>query len=180
MEKLLLVAGVALISLVLIGPEGGGDATIESAPEAADMPASASPPSPAAPAPAPARAGNGISSQTLRRGPDGHFYADARINGSSARMMIDTGASIVVLSRDDARAAGIRISQSGFTARGQTAGGEIALHPVTINRLALGPLVARDVPAMVAENDLPISLLGQSFLSRVGHVEIAGDEMRLR
>ena len=46
--------------------------------------------------------------------------------------------------------------------------------------MALGSVDSRNVPAMVAENDLPISLLGQSFLERVGTVEISGDEMRLR
>ncbi|QLC22262.1 TIGR02281 family clan AA aspartic protease [Parasphingopyxis sp. CP4] len=126
------------------------------------------------------RAGNGSVDFVAQRAPDGHFYADVRVNGSTSRMMIDTGASSVVLTREDAQRAGIQARRGEFTATAQTAGGEIALKSVTIDRMALGSVDSRNVPAMVAENDLPISLLGQSFLERVGTVEISGDEMRLR
>lgn len=172
MERLLAIAGVALIAWLALG---SGERDVAS-PEPPSPPKASVPNIPAPPP----RAGNGFARHTLARAPDGHFYADARINGARAEMMVDTGASVVVLSRADARAAGVRLSRNGFTARAQTAGGEIALHPVVIGRLAIGPLVARDVPAMVAEEDVPVSLLGQSFLSRVENVEIRGDEMRMR
>ena len=61
-----------------------------------------------------------------------------------------------------------------------SAGGEIKLMPVMVDRVALGPLVAEDVPVLVAEDKLPISLLGQSYLSRVGTVSITGDTMTLQ
>ena len=126
------------------------------------------------------RAGNGSVDFVARRARDGHFYADVRVNGSTSRMMIDTGATSVVLTRDDAQRAGIQARPGEFTATAQTAGGDIALKRVTIDRMALGSVDSRNVPAMVAENDLQVSLLGQSFLERVGTVEISGDEMRLR
>lgn len=122
--------------------------------------------------------GNGAAGFALDRAPDSHFYADAQVNGARIRFMIDTGASSVVLTREDAQRAGIAIG--AFDAVGTGAGGEIKLARVSIDRLALGPVAANRVEAMVAERGLPVSLLGQSFLSRIGRVEISDDRMILR
>jgi len=128
----------------------------------------------------PAAAGNGIANATLARAADGHFYADALVNGATVRFLVDSGASAVVLTRADAQRAGISAGAGEFTATGQGAGSAVALKPVTIDRIAIGPVAATGVRGAIAERELGISLLGQSFLSRVGHVEIARDEMRLR
>ena len=125
----------------------------------------------------PGRAGNGLASHALERHPDGHFYAEARVNGARIRFMVDTGASFVALTPRDAQAAGIVLGSERATARG--AGGEVEVIPVVIDRIAIGPLTATDVRGAVAEG-LPVSLLGQSFLSRADSVEIRGDEMVLR
>lgn len=171
MEKLLVIAGLAMLSLAFLS---GGQ-------EADPVPvALASMDSPGPLDMAAQTAGNGSATFTTNRAPDGHFYADVRINGATSRMLIDTGASSVILSREDAQRAGIQARPGEFTAIARTAGGEIALKPVTIDRIALGSIDSRNVDAMVAESDLPVSLLGQSFLERVGTVEISGDEMRLR
>ena len=122
--------------------------------------------------------GNGYGSFSVERAPDSHFYADAQVNGATIRFMIDTGASSVVLTREDAQRAGL--AQGDYSAKGVGAGGEVKLMPVTIDRLALGPLSANNVPGMVAEKGLPISLLGQSYLSRVGSVAISQDRLTLR
>lgn len=114
------------------------------------------------------------------RAADSHFYVDAQVNGARVRMLVDTGASSVVLSRADAQAAGIPAGADEFTARGVGAGGEIALKPVVVGRIAVGTLAATDVSAMVAEGPLPVSLLGQSYLERLTSVEIKGDRMILR
>ena len=150
-------------------------------------------PSPHAPAPrpaavretstataGPARApvGNGSASFVIPRAPDSHFYADAQVNGATVRFLVDTGASIVVLTPQDALNAGI--GAGDFTASGVGAGGTVKLMPATATRLALGPLVADNVPVMVAQDGLPVSLLGQSYLSRIGNVSIEGDTMTLR
>ena len=121
--------------------------------------------------------GNGYARQQLTRSPDGHFYAEAQVNGARVRFMVDTGASVVALTPADARRAGIALGDDRSVAIG--AGGEVEVVPVTIDRIAIGALAARDVRAAVAE-DLPVSLLGQSFLSQVGTVEISGDTMVLR
>ena len=122
--------------------------------------------------------GNGYASVTLDRAPDSHFYADAQVNGALVHFMIDTGSSSVVLTRADALRAGI--GAGDFTLKGVGAGGEVQLMSASIDRLALGPLSAANVPAMVAKDGLPVSLLGQSFLSRIGTVSISGDSMVLR
>jgi aspartyl protease family protein len=130
-----------------------------------------------APAPATALAGNGLLAREIARSPDGHFYAEAQVNGAYVRFMVDTGSSVVALTRADAQRAGIALPPD--RARAQGAGGEIEVTPITIERIALGPLEARAVRGAVAQ-ELPVSLLGQSFLSRIGRVEIAGDRMVLR
>ena len=122
-------------------------------------------------------AGNGFASRDLVRSPDGHFYADAQVNGAQVHFMIDTGASIVALTPADAQRAGIALPTE--RARAMSAGGEVEVIPVTVDRIAIGPLEARDVRGAVA-GQLPISLLGQSFLSQIGSVEIRGDRMTLR
>lgn len=173
MEKLIAVVGMTLLALALVGGERGPvDQPVELAS------AEYSPPTSMETEPAPA--GNGSAQFTTSRAADGHFYADVRINGATSRMLIDTGATSVILSRQDAQRAGIQARPGEFTAIAQTAGGQIALKPVTIDRIALGPVDGRNVQAMVAETDIPVSLLGQSFLERVGTVEISGNELRLR
>jgi aspartyl protease family protein len=99
------------------------------------------------------------------------------VNGALVHFMIDTGASIVALTRADAQRAGI--SLSGDRAEAMGAGGSVEVVPVTIDRLAIGPLEARGVRGAVADQ-LPVSLLGQSYLEQVGSVEIRGDRMVLR
>jgi aspartyl protease family protein len=162
-------AGVALVGVVLIAP----NLSRVDAPQPAT--ATSIPP---APAPArPATAGNGFASQELRRAGDGHFYVDAQVNGARVRFLVDTGASVVALTPADAQRAGIALPSERSRAIG--AGGEVEVIPVSIDRIAIGSLNANHVRAAVAPT-LPVSLLGQSFLSQVGSVEIRGDLMVLR
>ena len=126
-----------------------------------------------------AQALNAFGAVTLARAPDSHFYAEAQVNGASVRFLVDTGATSVVLTGEDARRAG---SASGdYSALGMGAGGEIKLMPVQVSRLSLGPVALDNVPVLVAEEGkLPISLLGQSFLARAGNVTIEGDRLTLK
>jgi aspartyl protease family protein len=125
---------------------------------------------------APEAAGNGVADVTLTRAPDGHFYADAIVNGAKIHVLVDTGA----LTRADAQAAGLQFSTGDFTGKAQTAGGDVALKPVTLDRVGIGPVEARNVDAVVVDSRMTVSLLGQSWLRRVGSVQIAGDRMVLR
>ncbi len=131
----------------------------------------------ASPQAVPGPAGNGFARREIFRAADGHFYLDAQVNGARVTFLVDTGASLVALSAADAQRAGIALPSERATARG--VGGEVEVMPVMIDRLAAGPLEARQVPAAIVP-DVPVSLLGQSFLERVGTVEIRGDTMVLR
>ena len=115
---------------------------------------------------------------TLKRQWDGHFYADAQINGTSIRMLVDTGASTIALSRDDARRAGVGISIGMPNVVGRGASGDVKGEYVTLDRVSLGGESAEGVAAIVLDGGEK-SLLGQSFLSKFESVEIKGDTMVL-
>lgn len=120
-----------------------------------------------------------IDAVILHRQPDGHFYADVQINNSTVRMLVDTGASGIALTRDDARRAGIGISIGMPNAVGQGAGGEVKGEYVRLDRVSLGAESASAVQAIVLDGGGQ-SLLGQSFLGQFASVEIKGDKMVLR
>lgn len=167
----ILVVGLGLLGMTLLAPSfkaAPPPATATSKRAATAMPNVAS---------QPATIGNGLAGRELIRSPDGHFYADAMVNGAQVHFMVDTGASIVALTRDDAQRAGIPLS--GERAQAMGAGGAVEVVPITIERIAIGPLEARGVRGAVVDQ-LPVSLLGQSYLEEVGSVEIRGDRMVLR
>ncbi|MCL6683154.1 retropepsin-like aspartic protease family protein [Sphingomonas alba] len=116
---------------------------------------------------------------TLQRQPDGHFYADPEINGARVHMLIDTGATAIALTRDDARKAGIGISIGMPNVIGQGAGGDVRGEYVTVDRIKLGEKTAEAMNAVVLDGG-GVSLLGQTFLSKFASVEIHGDTMVLR
>lgn len=164
----IVMLGVGLIGIALVAPSLPEDRPVEPiAPAVDDKPVES----------APVRTGNGVASRALERAPDGHFYVEAQVNGARVLFLVDTGASMVALTPADAQRAGIALPSERATARG--VGGEIEVIPVTIDRLAIGPLEVRGVRAAIA-SELPVSLLGQSFLSQVGNVEISGDRMVFR
>ena len=167
-------AGLLIIGVAVLAP--GLDSFGPPPPSAEPRAESGDAPTPSL-APMQAQVGNGFVSQELVRSPDGHFYADATVNGAQVRFMIDTGASFVALTREDAQRAGIFLGSDRMEAIG--AGGAFEVTPVTIQRISLGALSATDVQGAVAD-ELNVSLLGQSFLERVGSVEIRGDRMVLR
>lgn len=122
---------------------------------------------------------SGDNSLALEREADGHFYADVRINGNPVHMLIDTGASGIALSRDDARAAGLATSIGMPDVVGEGADGEVHGEYVKLDRVELGPLSASGLDAVVL-NSGQQSLLGQSFLSKYSSVQIEGNRMVLR
>ncbi len=123
----------------------------------------------------------GETAVALRRARDGHFWADADVNGGAVRFLIDTGASTVALSHADARRAGLDPDRLRYTARIMTAGGEARGAPVRLDRIAVGDVTLENVQAIVIEGDaLPISLLGMSFLGRLSRYEATQDSLILR
>jgi aspartyl protease family protein len=115
----------------------------------------------------------------LDRKADGHFYADVRINGNFVHMLVDTGASSIALSRDDARMAGLATSIGMNDVVGEGADGAVHGEYVRLDRVELGPLSTEGLDAVVLSSGQQ-SLLGQSFLSKFKTVQIEGDRMVLR
>ena len=112
---------------------------------------------------------------------NGDFNISAQINGAHVTMVLDTGASSVVLTRDDARAAGLPLEVLSYTVNIDTANGRTRAAPVTLDRVAVGGLVERSVDALVAQpGQLKTSLLGMSFLNRLQSWEVSGDRLILR
>ncbi len=118
-------------------------------------------------------------STELPRAADGHFYADAGVNGARVNFLVDTGASVVALTASDARAAGLLWSAADVEPVAQGASGPVHGVRVSLDRLALGGHEARDVSAIIVPEGLPVSLLGQSFLATVQPVRIEQDRMVL-
>jgi aspartyl protease family protein len=117
----------------------------------------------------------------LSRASNGDFDVTAQINGAHVAMILDTGASSVVLTREDARAAGLPLEVLAYTASIDTANGRTRAAPVTLDRIAVGGLVERSVEALVAQpGQLRTSLLGMSFLNRLQSWEVRGDRLLLR
>lgn len=117
---------------------------------------------------------------TLDRESDGHFYASASIDGANIRMMVDTGASVIALTGPDAAAAGVYWGDDEVRHIGSGANGAVYGVPVTLREVEIGGMVRRNVQAVVIPRGLGISLLGQSYLSQIGAVEIADDQMIMR
>jgi aspartyl protease family protein len=111
----------------------------------------------------------------------GHFTVHPAVNGQRVRMLVDTGASSVALSHEDAQLLGIRVSQRDFTDRSATANCVVATAPVRIKEMRVGDIVVRDVEAVVLPpRALGTSLLGMSFLRRLDGFEIAKGRLLLR
>ena len=115
----------------------------------------------------------------LERRGNGHFYADPAINGQPVHVVIDTGASFVALTKDDARRIGIPFEVSEFDVVGTGASGPVRGMLVELDKIDLDGKEVRNVRGAVLEG-LDISLLGQSYLSRIGGVQMSGDQMVLR
>jgi clan AA aspartic protease (TIGR02281 family) len=110
-------------------------------------------------------------SLVYRADPRGHVALTALVNGAPVRFLVDTGASRVTLTLDDARAAGIGRGELVFSQRAQTANGLAREAPITLREIHIEQLSVDNVAAAVNEN-LNISLLGMSFLKRLKSFEM--------
>jgi aspartyl protease family protein len=111
----------------------------------------------------------------------GDFALAAHINGAKVSMVLDTGASSVVLTKQAAKAAGLPIEMLNYSVNVDTANGNTRAAPVTLDRVAVGELVEHGVPALVVQSDqLKNSLLGMTFLNRLESWEVRGDRLKMR
>lgn len=117
----------------------------------------------------------------LRRRPDGHFVVRAQVNGAAVPMLIDTGATTIVLRPVDARQAGLDIDRLSYSVPVQTANGTAFAAAVRLRQVEIGPIVIDGVDALVARpGALKESLLGMNFLRRLRSYEFSGDYLTLR
>jgi aspartyl protease family protein len=113
----------------------------------------------------------------LARQGDGHFYANVDVNYNEIRFMVDTGATGIALTGDDAQALGMAWSDGELGVVGRGVSGNVYGKRVKLNSMQLGDLQVTDVDAVIIPNGLDVSLLGQSFLSKAATVKIENDEM---
>ena len=164
-------AGMIVPAMLAHGSGNGADQNVA-------MTDTATPQVAAAPALPPA--GPYGTTAELRRENDGHFWANATLNGQSVRMLVDSGATVIALNESDARRLGIRFGPKDFTGRVSTANGMVEVAPVRIASVRIGNVERIDIPAAVLRgNTLPVPLLGQSFMSALAEVQIRGDVMTI-
>ena len=161
-----------LSAAIRLGDEGAG--TVAPPPAA-----SAIQPATLPPAPADNRRDDDRHA-ALNADAEGHFVADATVNGSRVTFMVDTGATTVALTDVTARRLGIVPMHSAYRVRLSTANGTVMAARVTLREIRLGGVSVRDVVAVVMPgNALPVDLLGMSFLSRLSKYEFAGRQLVL-
>lgn len=115
----------------------------------------------------------------LPRASDGHFYMTLDVNDAPIRFLVDTGATHMVLSTQDAQKAGIDTQTLPFFGKAQTANGTVSTAMVRLDRVAYGPMLDQGVRAKVSAGEMPGSLLGMSYLNRFENISISGNKMKL-
>jgi aspartyl protease family protein len=126
------------------------------------------------------QASHGSDSVIVPRDRLGHFRTDGRIDGRRLDFLIDTGASVVVLTADGAASLGLHPGSSEYRVTLKTANGVVHAAPTTLDMVEIGGIMVRDVPAVVMPDGvLTENLLGMSFLSRLRHFEYSDGKMVL-
>ncbi len=115
----------------------------------------------------------------LSRARDGHFYAVLEINGNDVEFIVDTGASNVVLTREDAARVGFDPDGLSYLGRANTANGTVRTASVRLSTVSFGGTIVNDLRAAVNDGPMFSSLLGMSYLSRFTRIEIEGNRLRL-
>lgn len=117
---------------------------------------------------------------TFRRGIGGHFEISATVNGYTTPMIFDTGATAVVLTIADAKAAGIDTDNLQFTIPVSTANGTGRAARVSLARMEVGGIARKGISAFVTEEDaLDTSLLGMTFLETLSRYSVTQNSLEL-
>lgn len=122
--------------------------------------------------------GSVVSIPKSRR--DGQFWADATVNSGYVRFLIDTGASAVALTKEDAQKAGIRLHELTYDVPIKTAGGRNMAARVNLKSIAVGSITLRNIEALVVPEGLETSLLGMTYLGQLQKVEATPSALLLR
>ena len=111
---------------------------------------------------------------------DGQFWADATVNSGYVRFLIDTGASAVALTKEDAQKAGLRLHELTYNVPIRTAGGRNMAARVNLKSIAVGSITLRNIEALVVPEGLETSLLGMTYLGQLQKVEATPSALLLR
>lgn len=131
-------------------------------------------------APGFAPAAEAAPSAAVRKGADGHFWAEGQVNGEPVRFLVDTGATAVALTPADAERLGFRPQDLTYSYRVTTAGGRSRAAAVTLSSVSVGGARLDDVGALVIEKGLDTSLLGMSYLGRLARFEATRETLFLQ
>jgi aspartyl protease family protein len=115
----------------------------------------------------------------ILRGEDGHFNVNAQVNGRSVRFLVDTGATTSTMSRSGAEAAGVEVSDSGFSVAVDTANGMAMMRRGRIAELKIGDIQRNDMAILVSDDVEDLNLLGMNFLSSLSSWRVEGRELIL-
>jgi aspartyl protease family protein len=122
--------------------------------------------------------GDGVEIRANQRG---HYHAEVEINGRPVPVLVDTGATMVSLTFEDAERAGIYLEESDFTAGVNTANGVARVAPVMLDRVSVGGITVHNVQGTVSERGrLSTTLLGMSFLGRLERVDMRSGVLLLK
>jgi len=108
----------------------------------------------------------------------GHFYTNGSINGTAVRFLVDTGATMISLGAADARRMGLDFNK-GQKGMSQTANGQAVVSKIQLDTVRIGDVTVHNVDALIHETDMPIALLGMSFLNRMD-MQRDGNNMTLK
>lgn len=167
--------------VALMGAYGGASPTLADS-QPANMAFTVSLPDPVQPASVPSagsnRTGTTAHSVVKNSPSDRLFYVTALVNGTPVRFIVDTGSSVVILNESDARSAGVRDLGSP-PLDVVTVNGASAMRAVNLEKLELAGQTINDVDGAIIDTHLKVSLLGQSALSRLRSIRVAGDKLEL-
>lgn len=121
-----------------------------------------------------------VGAAQIARAADGHYWAEADIDGRAIRVLVDTGATVVALTRTDAQRLGLRLVPADFVHTVETASGPVKAAAVELNHVAVAGARVSRVRAVVVEQGLPHSLLGMSYLGRLSAFEARPTGLTLR
>lgn len=110
---------------------------------------------------------------------DGHYYLTLQADGTAVEFLVDTGATDIVLSRQDALRVGIDTDALAYIGSANTANGVVRTARATLDSLALGPIVDRNVAVWVNEGEMQGSLLGMAYLQRFDRLDISDGKLVL-
>lgn len=166
MSKVLKLAGMALIAAASAVVSAGAVVALSPRPPALRAARAEAPVLASFAAPSGARA-----PKAILKSPDGHFWADGEVNGHTVKFLVDTGATAVALTPEDALKLGVDPAELHYSYRVVTAGGQIRAASVHLSSITVAGARLDDVEALVIEKGLDTSLLGMTYLGRLSRFE---------